>query len=101
MASGIVIQSTSKAPKVRVPRSWRKERIEPTHFIYNGWIERGGKGSGKGTPDIPAFGAGWRAVYLESEGRRWATLVECGTGDRTRVELETWRRLVRHGRVLA
>lgn len=95
---GAVQNSLRKAPVPKVPRSWRKERIVATHWIYNGWIERGGKGSGKGTPDIPAFGCGWRLVHLESLGRKYAHVIECGTNTRTKVELETWQKLARHGR---
>lgn len=96
----IVVSSTAKLPKVRVPRSWRKDRIEPTHFIYNGVIERGGKGSGKGIPEIPQFGAGWRCVQLEKEGHKWAHVVETGSGTRAKVELDLWKKMARHGKAL-
>lgn len=98
---GAVQSSSKSAPIPKRPRSWKALRIEPTHFIYNGWITHGGKGSGKGTPDIPAFGTGWRMVRLELEGRKWAHVIECGTGQKAQVELEQWQKLARHGRSVA
>lgn len=95
---GVVQSSLRKAPIPKVPRAWKRERIKGTHWIYNGWIERGGKGSGKGTVEIPQFGCGWRLVALESEGRKWAHVVECGTHARAKVELELWQSLKKHGR---
>lgn len=97
---GIVQSSVGAVPKVRLPRSWARERIVATHFIYNGITERGGKGSGKGTMDIPEFGSGWRTVALEKEGHKWAHLVECGSGTRAKVDLELWAKIARHGKAL-
>lgn len=97
---GVVKSSDRALPKIRLPRSWGRERVRGTHEIYNGWFDRGGKGSGKGTAEIPQFGCGWRRVHLESEGRKWAHLIECGTGTKAKVELELWHRMVRKGKVL-
>lgn len=76
------------APIPKIPRSWKRERIEATHVVYN-------------ADDIPRFGCGWRPVRLELEGRKWATIVECGTNTRTRVALDLWHTLVKRGRAVA
>lgn len=96
-----IVQSSARAlPKVRIPSSWKRDRIAPTHFIYNGVVEVGGKGAGKGSPEIPQFGSGWRAVALESTGHKWAHVIETGTGTRAKVHLDLWKQMVRGGRVL-
>ena len=96
----VVQAARRELPKVPVPRSWKKERIEPTHFICNSFATHGSKGS-KGTLDIPAFGSGWRTVRLEKEGYKWAYLIETGTGTKSKVDLETWAVMVKKGRVLS
>lgn len=82
-----------KVPIPKVPRSWRKERVDPTHFVYVG-------ATTTGAPEVPKFGCGWRTVALETLGRKWATVVETGTGARAKMSLELWGALLKKGRVL-
>lgn len=96
----MVATFTSSPPKVHVPKSWKKERIKATHSIYSGFVSHGGKGSGRGSPEIPQFRAGWRLVALEKIGHKWAYVIDTGTGTRAKIGLELWQKLVKHGRTL-
>lgn len=88
------------ADKILTRPKGQRKPPKPTHFVYNGVVARGGKGSGKGTADVPKFGPGWRTVRLEKLGSKYAHVIETGTGVAAKIELDTWKQLVRGGRTL-
>lgn len=90
----------SEPPVPKIPRKWKRDRIEPTHWIYNGDVRREKDGRRSFKVDIPRFNCGWRLVRLEREDRKTVSIIDCGTGTHARVAMDVWRDLVSKGQTL-